>query len=187
MNEKEQFMDMLRNQELKKADAIVLLAGDLYHRIPKVVQLFSEGYAPYVVLTSNADDPAYGSLPAHKLVSELVKSGIPDKNIFWEETAAHTRAEADSTLRIAKEKGWTSLILVTTEFHQYRAFLSWIQALRDAGVDISLRVSPISELASFHNESREVALAREDERILKYQEKGDVAKYQDGIDYLNKT
>ncbi len=186
MNEYEQLKHLLSQEELQQADAIVLLAGDRFHRVPKVAELYHAGLAPFVVVTSSADDWDYGSLPSHKLVPELIKLGIKEEDIIAEETAPHTRAEADSTLRIAKEKDWTSLILVTTGSHQYRALLTWIKALKDNDVNIELFMGTTQTFPEFKEESEDDALQREMERIKLYQEKGDVASWNEGEDYLKK-
>src|SRR3989344_5082607 len=126
MNEYEEFKKLLLKQSPKKADAIVLFAGDRFHRTKKIAELYYAGFAPQVVVTSNVHSYAYGSLPAHVLVRKLVAHGLHEEHIIWEETAEHTRGEADSSLRLAQEHGWKTLLLVTTEYHQYRAFLTFL-------------------------------------------------------------
>ncbi len=179
-----QFMELLAGQQLQKADAIVLLAGDRYHRVAKAADLYHAGYAPRIVLTSNADNWDYGSLPSKKLVSALLECGVPEQDILWEETAPHTRAEAESTFRIAREQGWKTLILVTTEYHQYRAFLTWLQAMRNQHLEFTLLMGSVEEFPDFYTDTREDALAREFQKIAEYGAKGDVASIDEGINYL---
>lgn len=177
-------MELLSLHKPEKADAIVLLVGDRFHRIPRVAELYHQGHAPRVVLTGNADNGDYGSIPSRKLVPELVRLEIPEEYIIWEETAAHTRGEADASLRLAKRHGWTRLLLVTTEYHQYRAFLTWLKAMRDHDLDLDLIMVPIQEFPDFYNETREEALLRELQKIEAYTVKGDVATYEEGVAYL---
>ena len=184
MDKKEEFMQLLAATKAENADAIVLLAGDLFHRVPKAAELHRSGYAPFVVVTSNALDETYGSLPSNRLVPELLRLGVATDAIISEETAAHTRAEAESTMRIARERGWKSLILVTTEYHQYRAFLTWLKTMQDLGMDLRIMTASVEEFPSFKNETREQALVHEFERISAYQEKGHVADWTEGVEYL---
>lgn len=184
MNEQEQFKKLLLQHKPKSADVIVLLAGDRFHRIPKVAELYHAGLAPRMVVTSSAHDYAYGSLPAHVLVRKLQSLGLPEEHIVWEETGAHTRAEADATLRLAEKHGWRSLLLVTTEYHQYRAFLTFVKAMRDMNLDIELTMVPENEFPQFHSKTHEEVIAGEMERIATYQQKGDVASWEEGITYL---
>ncbi len=186
MDEREQLIELLTKHEPRKADAIVLLAGDRFHRIPKVAELYHAGRAPLIVVTSSADNWDYGSQPSSKLVPELLKHNIRPEHIISEETGPHTRAEADATFRLAKEHGWTTLLLVTTEYHQYRAFLTWLKAMRDNELDIELVMTVVYEFPDFYNETREEALVREFEKIEVYGAKGDVATYTEGIAYLSR-
>ena len=142
------------------------------------------GLAPFVVITSSADDRAYGSMTAGALREELIMRGVPSEVIIWEETAPHTRAEAESTLNIVKEKGWKRLLLVTTEYHQYRALLTWLKTISDMRSIVHITIVPVTSFPAFRNETREEAVMRELARIRQYQEKGDVADWETGISYL---
>lgn len=180
----EQMASLIHTIKPAPADAIVLLAGDLLHRIPKTIELYELGLAPFIVITSNANDRGYGSLTAGALREELIMRGVPSEVIIWEETAPHTRAEAESTLRIANEKGWKRLLLVTTEYHQYRVLLTWLKAISDSGSTVHITIVPVIPFPAFRNETRDEAILRELARIRQYQEKGDVADWETGISYL---
>lgn len=186
MNEYEQLRKLLSERKPRKSDAIVLLAGDRFHRVPKAVELYSAKFASRVVVTSSAHDYAYGSLPSHVLVRKLQAQGLLSMHIIWEETAEHTRGEAESTLRLAQKHGWKTLLLVTTEYHQYRAFLTFVKTMRDMNMELELVVVPENEFPPFHDKTREEAIVEEMERIAAYQQKGDVASWQEGIAYLQK-
>lgn len=185
MDEREQFIKLLSESAPVQSDVIVLLAGDRFYRVPKVAELYHAGHAPQVVLTSSADNWEYGSAPSSKLVPELLALGVNEQDIIWEETAPHTRAEADATLRLANSHGWKKLLLVTTEYHQYRAFLTWFKAIRDTASEIDIAMAPVSGYPDFHGETRDEGLTREFERIDEYQKKGDVASFQEGVVYLS--
>jgi uncharacterized SAM-binding protein YcdF (DUF218 family) len=186
MNEYEEFKNLLLWQVPQKADAIVLLAGDRFHRTLKVAELYHTAMAPSVVVTSSAHNYAYGSLPAHVLVRKLTALGVPEEHIIWEETGAHTRAEADATLRLAQKHGWKTLLVVTTEYHQYRAFLTLVKAMRDLKMELKLIMVSENKFPQFHSKTHEETITGEMERITVYQQKGDVASLQEGILYLQK-
>lgn len=183
-NEQEQLIELLSLHEPQKADAIVHLAGDRFYRTAKVAELYHAGFAPQVVVTSGAHNYAYGSLPSHVLVRKLRSHDIPEEQIIWEETAAHTRGEAESTIRLATQNGWNALILVTTEFHQYRVFLTFLKTMRDMHVNLKLIMVPAPGVPSFQDKTRDELLAQEFERIELYGAKGDVATYGEGVIYL---
>lgn len=186
MNEFEKLKQLLLQHVPKKANAIVFLAGDRFHRTAKVTELYHAGLAPWVVVTSSAHNYAYGSLPAHVIVRKLRSLKIPEEHMIWEETGAHTRGEAESTLRLAQEHGWKTLLLVTTEYHQYRAFLTFVKTMRDMNMELELIMVPENEFPQFHSKTYEDVIAGEIERIMIYQQKGDVASYEEGIAYLQK-
>ncbi len=185
MDEQAQFIQLLSQSFPRKADAIVLLAGDRFYRVPKVAELYHAGFAPQVVVTSKAYDFIYGSFPSRMLVRALRSYDVKHEDIIAKERAMHTRAEADETLMIAKEKGWKRLILVTTEHHQYRAFLTWLKATKDHGVDIELVMVPVQAFPKFRYDTRTLALNDEFERIERYRDLGHVASYAEGIKYLS--
>lgn len=177
-------MELLSRHKPRKADAIVLLAGDRFHRVARAAALYHEGYAPVIVLTSSADNWDYGSLPSSRLVPELLRLGVREKDIISEETAPHTRAEADATLKLAEKHGWKTLLLVTTEYHQYRAFLTWLKAMEDRGITLTLNMAAVAEFPDFYDKTRDEALVQEFEKIDEYGDKGHVATYQQGVLYL---
>ena len=185
MSEFERLETLLERMEAVPSDAIVLLAGDRFHRIPKVAELVRDHFGSVVVVTSSADNWEYGSAPSGKLVPELEMAGVPKDIIISEETTAHTRGEADATLRIAKEKGWTSLILVTTGYHRVRAFLTWLKAMHDADLSLKLSLACVEEFPEFKKGQEEETKKGEQDRIRLYQKKGDVASWEEGIKYLS--
>ena len=176
---------MLSRENNKNVDAIVLLAGDRFHRIAKVVELYTQGVAPLIVITSGAHNYQYGSLPAHVLARKLMFGhGIPQAALLAVDEAMHSRAEAESTLSLAEAHGWKKLALVTTEYHEYRAFLTWLKAMKDRRIHLSLQMRSVNEFPSFHAQTYEEALASEFEKIDLYGKKGDVTTLKEGIAYL---
>ena len=186
MNEFKTLLGLLSTHEPRRADAIVLMAGDRFHRINKAAELYHDGHAPYLVVTSSADNWEYGSAPSSKLVPELTHAGVPIENIIQEETSPHTRAEADSALHIAKEHDWKTLIVVTTKYHLPRTYLTWLKAMKDAKYSPLLIMIPALGVPEFKQQSEGELFAQEMERIMLYQQKGDVATYADGVIYLSR-
>jgi uncharacterized SAM-binding protein YcdF (DUF218 family) len=187
MSPKEQFVCMLPNDPLEKADAIALLEGDNLDRIPEAARLFKEGFAPLIVITGGfRGDPAH-STPASEMKPEMVSAGVPEKSIVLEESSQNTREQAVEVMKLAQEKAWKKLIIVASHYHQYRAFLTFLKAMREAELDLVLMNAPVRDLPWFKDDTqgkRVDLLAKEFERIAEYQKKGHVASYEDGIEYL---
>ena len=187
MNEKEKFIALMQNQSPKSADAIILLQGDGLSRAAHTAKLFHAGVAPVIVLTGGADDVTYGSIPSRELKAAIVDLKVPEAAFLFEETSTHTRAEADRAMELAKENNWKSVIIVTSPHHKYRAYLTFLQAMKDAALDLVLNISEASGLSWFSPNpwgKRADLLEREFERIQKYQEMGHVASFAKGIEYL---
>ncbi|MFH1428070.1 MAG: YdcF family protein, partial [Patescibacteria group bacterium] len=82
MTDREKFLILIYNEPLKKANAIILLQGDGYFRIPWAYKLYKEKWAPRIVVSSDIKNLTYGSYP--NLAKKLKEAGVPSKNIITE-------------------------------------------------------------------------------------------------------
>jgi uncharacterized SAM-binding protein YcdF (DUF218 family) len=170
-----------------KGDVVFLLQGDGLYRAPHAMSLWQAGAAPVVAIVGSASDRAYGSYPSAEVRDELFRLGLPPSALIFEDTfGAHTRAEADRAMQLARERGWKRMLILTSPHHQYRAFLTHLKAMRDAGLDLVLinAPAPLSMTDETPWGRREDLVAQEFARIDAYQQKGDVASFADGIAYL---
>jgi CMP-N-acetylneuraminic acid synthetase len=90
---------------------------------------------------------------------------------------AHTAHEAKLAVEALKP-GEADLTIVTSAYHQPRAFLTFLRVLERQRLDRTIR------LWNAPAPSRMDKLAAEWEKIARYQASGDVASYDDGIAYL---
>ena len=96
------------------ADAVVVLEGSKT-RLPEALQLVEEGYAPLLVI-SRGDQKA--------LEAKLCKGeGTPAhvRILCFTAKPLSTRGEAEFIGRLAKERGLSSIDVVTSQFHVFRA------------------------------------------------------------------
>lgn len=187
MNEREVFMRALEAQPIMKGEVIFLLQGDGLFRAPRAVELWKTGFAPMIAIVGSADNRAYGSIPSREVRDEMTRLGAPSSIILFEDAVgAHTRAEADRAMELAKERDWKTILIVTSPHHQYRAFLTLLRAMQDAKLDLVLvnAVAPLSWTDETPWGKRVDLLQQEFDRISQYQKKDDVASYKDGIAYL---
>src|SRR3989344_5947938 len=186
MDERERYKALLERQELRGGDVIFVMQGDGTFRAPYAAHLYQEGLAPLVALVGNATDRSYGSFSSSEVRDELVRFMVPEHALHFEETCPHTRAEAERGVQLAKEKSWETILILTSPHHQYRAFLTFLKAMRDARLDIKL----VNAVASLPWDeplpwgTRRELLTREFDKIDEYRKKGDVASYEEGIAYL---
>ena len=187
MTPKEQFSCLVANDPLVKADAIVILEGDGMNRIPEGARLYTEGWAPLVVITGGDRSRPEHCFPASEMKPALVAAGVPEKHVLIEEISQNTREQAVEMMNLAKERGWKRMIIVASHYHQYRAHLTFLKAMRESGQELFLINAPARDLPWFKDEpqgKRVDLLAGEFGRIEEYRAKGHIASYEEGIEYL---
>ena len=190
MTPRERFAAILANGPLRRADAAVLMTGDGDARVPTAIELFRQQAAPVLVVTGGFHEPPY-ALSAGMLAGKIYGAGISPERVVVESAAKNTREQAVNVVAMARKRGWKSLLLVASPYHQYRAFLSFVQALIDAKLDERIRLTavPCGDLKWFacpdgEKRTRVALLEDEFKKITDYQAKGHVASFTDGLKYL---
>lgn len=186
LNIKEKFIILTDNDCVKKSDAIILLEGDGVNRYKKVVELYHHGYANKIVFSGGITDYEYGSIPFHEIFPLLVNSGVPSHAISHEDKSQNTRDQATEIIKLSVENSWHRLILVASNYHQYRAYLTFIKELLTKNSDIIIFNAPASDLKWFETNrwgARIDLLEAEFAKIEKYTELGHLATYEEAIRY----
>jgi len=113
------------------SDAIVVLSGSFPDRILEAVALYRDGYAKQIVLCREPENHALNLLKErgvkiepgferNRYVAESL--GVPPQAIsVIGESAGSTFGEARQVLRNARERGFHSILLVTSKIHTRRA------------------------------------------------------------------
>lgn len=188
MSPKEKFLCILPNMPLGKGDAIIVLEGDLLVRVKEGARLYKEGWAPLIVLSGGDEKQPKYAIPAKRMLPHLLKEGVPEAHVIMEEKSLHTRDQAVEIMKLAKQHGWKSIIIVASHYHQYRAFLTFLKAMREANLELLLINAPARDLRWWEKTGRGLRvdnLAVELEKIDKYRDElGNVASYEEGIEYL---
>jgi uncharacterized SAM-binding protein YcdF (DUF218 family) len=104
------------------ADAMVVLGDDNFYadRATRASELFRQGVAPEVVASGRRLRPnaAISELIEH----DLVERGVPKEKIVpFAHDADSTREEAEALLKLATDRHWKSLVIVTSNYHARRA------------------------------------------------------------------
>lgn len=134
-----------RNSPLK-ADAIVVLSGDLRrkvfprqdvevngNRVLKGVRLFKEKAAPVLIMTGGSGDLFNPGLKEAVLMKELASElGVPADKILVETRSRNTRENIVYTKQILDKIKARKIILVTSAFHLPRAYALSTKAGIDA-------------------------------------------------------
>ncbi|KEF41176.1 MAG: hypothetical protein ER33_12815 [Cyanobium sp. CACIAM 14] len=141
---------------IPRADAVLVLGGGLRPALPprqgvevneagdrllRAVALMRQGKAPWLLVTGGrvtfmANDPAVGEARLAKTLATSL--GVPADRIVTSEEGRNTAEETRALVRIVRQRGWSSLLLVTSATHLPRS----LATLRRAAGDI--RILPVA-------------------------------------------
>ena len=126
------------NEPAAHADAILVLGDDNFYgdRATEAAQLFRQGVAPLVVASGRRLRPGAGM--SELIEHDLIERGVPKENVLrFPHDADNTREEAVALRRLAKEKGWKSVVVVTSNYHTRRVRYIF-QKVFPSGVEVSV-------------------------------------------------
>src|SRR5438270_1887034 len=126
------FLSQLRGAEIapaRKADGIVVLTGGS-SRVSDAMELLAAGYGKRLLIsgvhpTSRASDISR-TLPENQ---QLLRCCVD-----LDHSAVNTRSNAAETRRWAKERGFASLIVVTSNYHMPRALVEFSHAMPETAL-----------------------------------------------------
>jgi DUF218 domain-containing protein len=97
----------------RRVDAVVVLAGDAGHRIPRGLELIESGVARQLVLSRE---------PGTKWARWRRLCRRPTVTCFGASPYS-TQGEAEAVARLAGRRGWRSVAVVTSRYHLFRTGL----------------------------------------------------------------
>ena len=99
-----------------RADAVVVLSGSKHERLDRGLELVRDGVAPVLVISGGFD-------PRQPAASRLCHAGkgAGFRVICFMPSPDSTRGEAREAGRLARERDWRRIVLVTSRFHVTRA------------------------------------------------------------------
>jgi uncharacterized SAM-binding protein YcdF (DUF218 family) len=103
-----------REDSPRHADAVVVLAGSRRERLPRALELMRSGVAP-VLLISGGRDPRWTQAHPYCAGKSRFRTVCFDSHPF------STRGEAETVGRMARARGWHSVVVVTSTYHVFRA------------------------------------------------------------------
>jgi len=120
---------------LEKVDAIVTISGDSGARADTAVTLWKAGWAPVIVFSGAAIDPASVS-SAEIMRREAVRQGVPEGATLVEPASATTEENATEVAKLMVQRKLRSAILVTSPYHQRRAAFEFSRAFGPSGLTL---------------------------------------------------
>jgi len=135
----------IKDTATKGADAIVILSGGKLTRVPKALEMWTDGYSASLFLT---DEKSVAPKYQHLVISNME---FATKFVEGTETnvtfgvipsigdgATSTFDEAADALVFAKERQWERIIIVTDGFHTRRALLAFEKVFDRSGIEVQV-------------------------------------------------
>ncbi|HUT96473.1 MAG TPA: YdcF family protein [Candidatus Paceibacterota bacterium] len=174
------------NDLIDESDVVVCLEGDGYNRIEKTIELFRNGLAKNIVISGGFNSPPF-CLHAEILAQEIIKRGIPKNKIILEKNSQNTYEQGLEVLKIVQEKKWNKIILVASHFHQPRAYLAFLKAMKDLKLKVHIFNAPAKDLLWFEKTdagpTRIQLMEDELEKIKEYTKKGHLIEIKEALNY----
>ena len=139
---------LVYSRQTDHADGIFVLGGDAWERGQYAAQLYKNGVSTRIITTG---EPVSGNLKAVGLryteaelgSRVLISAGVPAKAITVLNEGDSTYDEANIARRIARLRGYHTILVVSSPFHMRRASLIFSKIFQGSGV--GLYFSPVPE------------------------------------------
>jgi uncharacterized SAM-binding protein YcdF (DUF218 family) len=118
---------------LEKVDAIVAISGDTGARTDTAITLWKAGWAPMIVFSGAAIDPASVS-SAEIMRREAIRQGVPESAVLVEGASTTTEENGAEVAKLMAGRKLHTAILVTSPYHQRRAAFEFNRAFEPRGL-----------------------------------------------------
>ena len=121
------------------ADAIIAISGgDTTARAREAIALYQAGWAKRIIFSGAAADKS-GPSNAEAMRTQALAAGIPASAISTDDVSSNTRQNAQHALAAARLHDVHQVILVTSPYHQRRAYIEFERA---SGGSVAIRNHP---------------------------------------------
>jgi len=130
---------LMIDEPVNHADAILVLGGGDGSRQDRAVEFYRAGLAP-VIISSGEKPLLPGFEQSYAEVGALymVARGVPRDAILLLPLSTSTFDEAAFSLRLAQERGFRSLLVVTDNYHTRRSKWTFGHAFRRSGIEVTI-------------------------------------------------
>jgi uncharacterized SAM-binding protein YcdF (DUF218 family) len=123
-------------------DAIIAVSGgDTVARTNHAIDLYKNGWAPFLIFSGAAQDKT-GPSNARTMRETALNAGVPSTAILIEEDSENTKQNAENTNRLLTANNIKQVILVTSGYHQRRASLEFGKIV---GNTVAVQNSPTND------------------------------------------
>ena len=164
------------DQAPRAAGAILVLGGGDGSRAAHALALYEAGWAPLIITSGERPFlPDFERTRAELSADYVIHRGLPRESVLLLNETTSTRDEAVAGLAVAKERGFSTLLVVTDNYHSRRACWTFRHAFRGSGVQpIILSANPDwFQMDAWWAEERSfLAVTEEYEKLFFYLLKG---------------
>jgi uncharacterized SAM-binding protein YcdF (DUF218 family) len=149
----------------RAADVIIVLgAGDVgtARRAEHAAALYWQGYAPYVLCTGINIAGDSVETEANWCAKTLRQHGVPDSAIVLEERSLSTEENAIESAAIMQAREWTSAVIVSDDFHLFRA--KWL--FEEHGIRAYPSPAQITTNTGITDSEKTIAVLREAAAVI---------------------
>lgn len=128
-------------EQPRPSDAVVVFAGGVgesgqagggyQERLKRAVDLYREGWAPRIVISSGF---VFAFKEAEVMRTLAIENGVPPSAIVLETQAANTYENVTFTRDILRRNNWRTILLVSSPYHMRRALMTWNKVAPDVTV-----------------------------------------------------
>lgn len=120
------------SQPPQQADVIIVLSGGP-GRVEEGAELYKANYSPYIIFSHTKESTSSSG----DMLKTALALGIPPDAILTEDAALSTYQNAELTLPIMKEQGFTSAIVVSSDFHMRRVKFIFDHVYKKSGIELT--------------------------------------------------
>jgi len=148
LDTRSQFIAVLANLPLLRADAAVVLCGqDATPRIQVGIEIMQQEGAGKLVLSGALHKPPE-ILGAQSLVADVYGAGVAPSRVLLEKKSTNTREQAVEIVKLAEKNEWQRLLLIASPYHTYRAFLTFLMRLIELELNDEIQIVPVGAAQS---------------------------------------
>lgn len=171
LSEEAKLIAIVSNDQLpEKADAVICLESDGYIRADKSLKLFNEQKSRTIVVLGD-----------EKIKKYLVGKGLHESNILFikgpeNKDERNTYTEAQEVMKEVKKNNWKNIIIVTSAFHQPRAFLTFLKEAKNSNLFDQVKIFNAPVYHSWFKSTIDTSVSRWDQFLGINGEKGEFNK-----------
>lgn len=129
---------LLVDQPPSQADAILVLGGGSGSREDRALALYQQDLAPALITSGEVPKlPGFQTSFAELSAKYLIAQGVPAEAIALMPETTSTRDEALASLDLAKMRGYSTLLVVTDNFHSRRAYWTFRKVYRGSNIKLT--------------------------------------------------